>query len=257
MNSTGKGGSRHRAAHPNRSGRSAGALWRERQTRGVRRDRGNRTISRLIWLAAALPLLALALVYPHLPERVPVHYDAAWRVDRYADKTLAALLPFGFIGFLGPLLMKPLAYGSLRAQAAKGNGSPALVRFMNVSALLVTLIFAALGVFSLTSMLSKPLWSGISLPRVLLFLLGATLLYTGNFLPKLKRGGVSGFRTPRTLRSDEAWARAQRLAGRIWTAGGLAVAVCAFLPGRLVYLAAPVMLAMIALPLALSRRITD
>ena len=52
----------------------------------------------------------------------------------------------------------------------------------------------------------------------------------GALLPGLKPNWFFGIRTPWTLANAEVWTQTHALGGRLWTAGGVALALCAFLP---------------------------
>jgi len=61
---------------------------------------------------------------------------------------------------------------------------------------------------------------------------GLLLFILGNYMTKMRKNFFLGIRTPWTLASDEVWSRTHRVGGPIFMAGGLLLAVSAFLPIR-------------------------
>lgn len=149
------------------SARNEGAIGRSKA----------RTASRVTWGIALLPVVILIVLYPHMLDRVPVHYNAAGIADRYADKFSFDLLLFALLGFVGPLLMKPLGYFVVRSQGAgEDTGGSSLPFYMNVAAALVTLLFTAMSAYSMVRMADLDIFGSVSLTRVIAVLLGAIMI---------------------------------------------------------------------------------
>ena len=53
-----------------------------------------------------------------------------------------------------------------------------------------------------------------------------------NFMPKLKRNGIAGLRTERSLSSEEAWRKSQRFGGASFIIAGVILFIGNFLPLR-------------------------
>jgi hypothetical protein len=51
-------------------------------------------------------------------------------------------------------------------------------------------------------------------------------------MPKVKRNHTMGIKVKWTLESDENWYATHRLAGKVWTVGGLLLMLLAFIPGE-------------------------
>lgn len=59
--------------------------------------------------------------------------------------------------------------------------------------------------------------------------LGLMFLVVGNYLPKCKQTYTVGIRLPWTLADEDNWAYTHRLAGKVWTIGGLVILALTFL----------------------------
>jgi uncharacterized membrane protein len=63
--------------------------------------------------------------------------------------------------------------------------------------------------------------------RIVLLLLGATIVLIGDLLPRLRRNHVIGIRTARTMADPHVWARTHRAAGYAMVGVGLILSVVA------------------------------
>ncbi|MBM3268727.1 MAG: SdpI family protein [Candidatus Sericytochromatia bacterium] len=169
----------------------------------------------------ALMVVAGAALYPSLPDRLPMHWDVAGRIDRWADKTFWSV-------FFQPLLaagMVALAWLLPRIDPLKAS----YARFRGSYELIIDLI-----VGFIAFLYAVTLYAAFD-PQLrvdTLVIVGTGLLFAilGNQLSKVKRNFFVGIRTPWTLASEAVWLRTHRLGGRILMAAGLAATLTALLP---------------------------
>ncbi|WNG54048.1 DUF1648 domain-containing protein [Archangium gephyra] len=153
-----------------------------------------------------------ALLYPRLPELVPVHYNLEGVPDGWIPRVRGA--------FLLPLL----ALVSWAVQRHGGALLPdrpraALARSpMDAVALRSVALLTALHLIMLYVALGRAEAAGTPLALVC----GVSWILSGQIIPRLRRNPFAGFRNPWALRSDEVWHRTQRFGGYSLTLGGLA-----------------------------------
>jgi uncharacterized membrane protein len=178
-------------------------------------------------LAVGLPVLvAMAALAAYgwltLPEgaAVPVHWDAAGRVDGYASPAFGLLhTPVLFAGLLGLFTWLPSLEPRRRHLLA--SRGPYLRAFV-VLAVLMLLVH---GLIVATALGMEP-----SVERILPAALGGVLVVIGNDFGKVRSNFFFGVRTPWTLSSDYAWRRTHRLAGRVFVGLGLLMMLTPLLP---------------------------
>lgn len=175
------------------------------------------------WYPAAVvgaAILASALAFGRLPERVPVHWDAAGDVDRYGSRLEGTLLlPAVMLGIaiLVPVLPR---IDPRRENYEKFRPTYHLV--MNATlTLMLAIHLAALG---------TALGVDVPVARLVPAGVGVLFLILGNTLPRARPTWMFGIRTPWTLSNDRVWERTHRVGGYLMFGAGLVVLVSAAIP---------------------------
>ncbi|MFZ5596430.1 MAG: SdpI family protein [Bacillota bacterium] len=165
-------------------------------------------------------IAASIVVYPHLPERVPVHWNAAGGVDRYGSRfTGAFAIPLLTVGIYAGMLLMPLI------DPKRANYGRFLTAYRAIRAGLVVFLALLYGATMAVS-LGYP----INISRVVPFALGLLFILTGNFLTQIRFNYFTGIRTPWTLASEEVCRKTHRFGGFIFVIAGVVTVLAAFLP---------------------------
>ncbi len=162
-------------------------------------------------------LLALAccaafwLAYPHLPARIPAHWNFQGVVDRYGSPMeLLWVGPGMMLGMLALFVLLPW----LSPQRFRMDSFlPTYLYLMLVVVALFGYLFAAL--------LWIALGGALDLARALLGGVAVMLVLMGNVLGKVRRNFFMGVRTPWTLASERVWHATHRMAAKTMVAGGV------------------------------------
>ena len=171
----------------------------------------------------ALQIIVSLVTFPFLPDRVPIHWNAAGQVDGYASKWFNLLFyPLMSIGIVvlvrGLMAISP----KLDRQGQRANTSIASIVIAGV-----VLLFLIIQLASTAIALNMP----VDMTFVITLALSILFIVIGNFLGKVRRNlsGI-GIRTPWTLANDTVWERTHRLGGWLFVAVGLLGIVCSFIP---------------------------
>lgn len=160
-------------------------------------------------LAASFLLSSFA--YPHLPELMASHWNAAGEVDGYLPKFWGAfLVPLIMLGFLLLFIAIP------RIDPLKDN----IMRFIAYYKGFVLVLL----IFMLCVHIQVTFWNlGFTVsPNIIIPLgIGFLFIYIGVMLSKTKRNWFIGIRTPWTLSSDVVWDKTHRIGGRLFIAAGI------------------------------------
>ena len=192
----------------------------------------------------ALCIIALAstlLALPHLPERVPMHFDASGAVDRYGSKYELFLLPIVMIisniaseiGY-ARAKKKGLDPESRAVMSARINSKVTTVSVTILSAVFVVLNFGILYIaYSSTDNLGN---LPFDFSGILTVTLGISIAVLGNYMPKTKRNGVIGMRSAWSMYNDVTWQKSNRFAAYVMMAAGIISALCGLIFGGMLSL---------------------
>jgi uncharacterized membrane protein len=162
-------------------------------------------------LISLINLMAGFLAYPHLPDKVPTHWNLAGEVDGWGTAWQGAfMMPLIMIGVFILLLLLPKIDPKRKNYANMGKAYTTLM--------LVIMVFFTVMYFGT---LGTALGYMENIPSLTQIGVGALFVILGNYMGKLKHNYFMGIRTPWTLASEEVWYRTHRLAGPFWVIGGL------------------------------------
>lgn len=186
----------------------------------------NKLLNRLVWLVILIPGIYLAFIWNKLPNEVPMHFDINGHPDRYGNKKelLITILVLPAISIFVYYLLANIYRIDPKKYAAENKDRLKRIGFA------IVLFFSAL-----TCLIIHSATSGGSTFDVSLILAAVGLLFAiiGNYLPNLKPNYFAGMRLPWTLENPDNWKKTHALAGKLWFAGGLLIAItCLFLPAK-------------------------
>ena len=191
-----------------------------------------------------LPILAGVVLWDQLPDPMPTHWNAAGEVDGWSSK------PFAVFGL--PLVLVAAQWLCLLATGAdpKKKNHPQKVIY------LVLWIIPAMSVVLHTITYLIALGYGVRMEVVMPVFLGLIFTIIGNYLPKCKQNYTIGIKIPWTLNNEENWNKTHRLAGFLWTFGGVAIMLTGLLGSFWVFLliTLPMVLAPVIYSYVLHRR---
>ena len=184
-------------------------------------------------LVTLLPLFLGLLLYKRLPERVPIHFNAAGEADGWGEKAHAV--------FATPLFMLGLHLLCLLLTAAdpknRNIGDKALGLVLWVAPVGSLIVGAMVYTTALGLAMDVNLFGSLSM--------GLLFIVLGNLLPKCHQNYTVGIKIPWTLNDPENWNRTHRFAGKLWIAGGIVIILSSFAGTVLVMLAVLLVLALL------------
>jgi len=184
-------------------------------------------LNRVVWLIIIAPAIYLLWVWKKIPGTVALHFDLSGKPDRFGDKNELLTTIIGLAGMSAVvyLILINIYRIDPKKYAAENKGRLRRLAFgvvVFISTLLCMIIYSG----------SK----GNIRFNIGLMLAGIGLLFAfiGNYMHNIKPNYFAGFRLPWTLENEENWKKTHALAGKLWFAGGLFLAiVCLFLPSKL------------------------
>jgi uncharacterized membrane protein len=169
------------------------------------------------------PAVYLAFVWKNIPEKVALHFDWSGKPDRFGSKSelLTTSLVLVLTSFVVYLILVNIYRIDPKKYAAENKG-----RLKRLAFGVVTFIAAVLCMIIYSSSHGNISFSS----GFLLAGMGLLFAFIGNYMHNLKPNYFAGFRLPWTLENEDNWKKTHALAGKMWFAGGLLLAIiCLFL----------------------------
>ncbi|MEJ7829260.1 MAG: SdpI family protein [Segetibacter sp.] len=180
----------------------------------------NILINLFVFLIIISPAIYLAKVYAILPKTVGLHFGIDGQPDRFGDKH-ELWLGVVFLIFLNAgiyLLLKNIHKIDPKKKAVTSNSILQKIAFAGV------LLLTCVNIMVIQSSVANK----ITFDRIFLPVMGLFFAYLGNLMYSVKPNYFVGIRTPWALEDDENWRKTHLLAGKLWFAGGILIAVITF-----------------------------
>jgi uncharacterized membrane protein len=182
------------------------------------------------WIPLVLIVIAVFVsifAYPHLPDRVPTHWNASGEVNGWSSRLWGA--------WMLPLTMA-LVWLILRAVPHIDPRKANYAKFQGMYDWLVILVIAFMLAIHVVIILAAT-GSPIEMHKVMMPSVGIFIAALGFLLPRVHPNWFVGIRTPWTLTSDISWERTHKIAGPLFIAlGVLIVASTAIAPTTAIWI---------------------
>ena len=180
-----------------------------------------RILQIIIWPVLLAPAAYLALAWKNIPASVPMHYNLRGEVDRWGDKKELILLVcvLAVVSLGTYLLLNNLHKFDPKRKSAEPN-KPRMRILGTGIAIFISALSLMLVYYS-----AHP---GMEMKSNFIFVgVGLLFAFLGNYMHSIKPNYFAGIRLPWTLENEENWRLTHTLAGKLWFAGGLLIAIVA------------------------------
>ena len=197
----------------------------------------------VFYILMFLPLTAVLIALPFLPEQIPAHYGFDGQVTRWGSKYETLIFPAMTV-LLGAIMLALAKFSSKQEETGSNNekvclaiGIASLALFNAMTAYFLYTDFQAVDDLSSTV---------LDVNQLIFGLLGISMVVLGNIMPKLRMNSAAGLRTVWSMKNDITWKKSQRFGGISFIAGGtVIVVVCFFAKGAACFLWAMAILAVL------------
>ena len=184
-----------------------------------------------------LPVLAGLILWDRLPEKLPMHFNAAGEADGWAGKAVGVFaMPAFFVA-----VQWLCAVGSFKMDPKANNLNDKVMG-------LVLWFIPVLSVLMHTLVYCTALGMEMNVQIVIPVLIGLVMIAIGNWLPKCKQTYTLGIRLPWTLENEDNWNRTHRFAGPVWVVCGMIIVAGGLIGGAFLWVMLAALLTMIAAP---------
>jgi len=160
----------------------------------------------------AIPFVAALIIYPEMPEQIPIHWNSQGIVDNYGSKTFGTFfLPVLNIVMYVLFLVLP-------------NLDPKKTNYSKFGSTYLTIRYALHLFFLLIFGVTAAVALGYPAPIEKLIPGGVALLFIvmGNLMGRVRHNYFVGFKYPWTLANEEVWKKTHQLGAKLMVLGGFA-----------------------------------
>jgi len=204
----------------------------------------------LVWFIGLIPVIYLGITWSSLPEKVAMHFNLEGQPDRYGNKSelfiVIGVLSLMSVGIY--FLLTNIYKIDPKKHAPENKGRLQRMGFA------VTVFMSALACYIIYSTAKGTIEFGM---RYIFAGVGLLFSLMGNYMHTIKPNYFAGLRLPWTLNNENNWRKTHLLAGKLWFAGGLLLAIlCVLLPDKIsLILFFITMLVLVIIPVVYSYRL--
>lgn len=176
----------------------------------------------LVAILIIAPFIYGALIFPHLPNRIPTHFNIEGKADAWGGPSSIFIGP-GIMGAVSVFVY--VLMSNLKSFDPKKYDEANDTLYSNFAVLTV----AFLSALSTIIIYSSTHADEINVGKLILPLVGLSFAGLGWYMPKFKQNYFVGFKLPWTLENETNWNETHKVAGKLWIYGGLFQAVVTFI----------------------------
>ncbi len=187
------------------------------------------------WFLLSLILISFIpsiLLYPKLPNQIPMHWNLAGEVDRYGDKLYGAFFSQGLNLFLFFLLLFTPKIDPRKENYLKFHKAYTILRW--AMGIIFVIISQLILMYTVYDMKNMPSYLDISF--VIPILVSMLFIIIGNYLGKIQHNYFVGIRNPWTLSNEKVWYKTHRLGGKLFVLSGVLGIIGAFFSSYVTFL---------------------
>ncbi|MDH5716846.1 MAG: SdpI family protein [Spirochaetia bacterium] len=167
---------------------------------------------------SAVSVIATGIIYPSLPEIIPVHWNIYGEVDRTANKLYAFLMAVA--PFVMYVLMRLIPKIDPRRDSYEKHKKAYEIVILSMMLFFIGIHWAAM---------STALGFLQDVSFIVKMLVGILFMIIGNYLTQVKHNYTFGIRTPWTLASETVWHKTHRVSAYTFFICGFIWFVLSFL----------------------------
>ena len=176
----------------------------------------------LVAILIIAPFIYGALIFPHLPSRIPTHFNIEGKADAWGGPSSIFIGP-GIMGAVSIFVY--ILMSNLKTFDPKKYDEANDTLYSNFAVLTV----AFLSALSTIIIYSSTHADEVNVGKLILPLIGLSFAGLGWYMPKFKQNYFVGFKLPWTLENETNWNETHKVAGKLWIYGGLFQAVVTFI----------------------------
>lgn len=183
------------------------------------KNRSKYTFSVVLML---LPIVLNVITLFFLPDKIPLHYNVNYIVDRRGSK-FEILLFAGFVAVFGLVMFAIAKYLARKENSGKNNEGVVLV--INIMCLIMYNVLNIYILYLVVNAVENLNDAPLDPYKISCSLMGLLFVVTGNVMPKARLNSIVGLRTSWSMKNEQVWKKCQRFSGIFFMVIGLLVII--------------------------------
>lgn len=174
----------------------------------------------ILYIFMYLPLAAVLIALPFLPDTIPAHYDFHGEITRWGSKYESLIFPILTI-FFGFFMLGMARYCAKKEEDGKNNENICLI-----TGIASLILFNALTGYSLYTDFTKVenlSLAVVDINQITCGILGISMIIIGNIMPKARLNSMLGLRTSWSMKNEWTWKKSQRFGGILFIIAGIII----------------------------------
>lgn len=165
----------------------------------------------LLGILTFTPLIMALIALSYLPDTIPIHYDFRGVVNSFGSKYIILILPIIAMVYPGVYIIRE------RMGTATENKYAVMTSMVIFNVITFAILFVTFKAIEISNEISSI--------KIITIAIGVLFIIMGNYMPKVKRNGAFGIRTPWTMGNDEVWYKTHRLGGKLTILFGVIIII--------------------------------
>ncbi|WP_027208918.1 SdpI family protein [Butyrivibrio hungatei] len=193
-------------------------------------------MKKLMWSISLFSLIGTAVAIQFIPERVPMHYDAAGNVTRWGSKNENFIFPI-MILFMSLIWAICIGYYEKKAlkntdekECAEAKSNAKVISYVGVG---MALMYAVMQGFILYGEYKGAILGAtkqvVDIGKVTVIMMGLLFIWLGNAMPKTRINGTVGVRISWSMYNDTTWRKSNHFGGVAFVVAGVLTIITSFI----------------------------
>lgn len=178
----------------------------------------NKRGRQILWIISSISFIGIACSYFFLPDQIPIHWNANWKIDGWADRNYIFLI--GLFPMFTIIMFKYLPKFDPRRDNYKKHE-----KAYNILEIATVVLMIMLNWITVAAALEI----NVNVKLILSATIGITFIIIGNYMPTLKSNYFFGIKNPWTLSDDVVWRKTHKAGGYVFAVSGVLLLMMAFL----------------------------
>ena len=193
-------------------------------------------MKKIMWIISFISLIGTAVAIQFIPERVPMHYDAAGNVTRWGSKNENLIFPIMTL-VVALVWTCCMAYYEKKAmkstdekECAEARSNAKVIGYVGVGMAVMYTVMQGFILFGeYKGAISGATKQVVDIGKISVIMMGGLYIWLGNIMPKTRMNTTVGVKISWSMYNDTTWKKSNRFGGVAFVIAGVLTIITAFI----------------------------